>query len=54
MLLDISSSGGCLEIDDLILLPETFRLLPDDDESLGYPCPVVWRKENRVGITFDE
>jgi PilZ domain len=51
---DISGSGGCLEVNALVSLPETFRLAPDDNSSLGYPCRVMWRKGNRVGIMFDE
>jgi hypothetical protein len=51
---DISGSGGCLEVSELVQLPETFRLVPDDGEPLGYSCRMVWRKESRVGITFDD
>jgi hypothetical protein len=50
---DISGSGGCLEVSELVLLPETFHLAPDDGEPSGYSCRIVWRKESRVGITFD-
>jgi hypothetical protein len=51
---DISGSGGCLEVSELVQLPETFQLIPDDGEPSGYPCRMVWRKESRVGITFDD
>jgi PilZ domain len=50
---DISGSGGCLEVDAAAHLPDTFHLVPDEDIAAGYPCRVVWRKNNRVGIKFD-
>jgi PilZ domain len=54
ILYDISSSGGCLEVSELVQLPKTFHLVPADGEPSGYPCRVVWRKDDRVGIAFDE
>jgi len=51
---DLSGSGACLELDAMVHLPESFRLVPDDDNALGYACRVVWRKDSRVGIKFDE
>jgi hypothetical protein len=53
-ILDISVSGGCLEVDALLKIPESFQLVPADDDSSGYPCRVVWREDSRVGIEFDE
>jgi PilZ domain len=53
-ILDISVSGGCIEVDALIKIPESFQLVPADDDSSGYPCRVVWRKDSRVGFEFDE
>jgi hypothetical protein len=50
---DISGSGGCLEVSELVQLPETFHLVPADGEPSGYPCRIVWRRQNRVGVTFD-
>jgi PilZ domain len=51
---DISGAGGCIEVERSIQLPETFDLIPEDGDSSGYPCRVVWRKETLVGIQFVE
>ena len=50
---DISGSGACLEVDVMAPLPESFRLVPDDDNASGYACRVVWRQDSRVGIKFE-
>jgi PilZ domain-containing protein len=46
---DISGSGCSPAVNALVRLPESFQHVPDDDNSLGYPCRVVWRKGSRVG-----
>jgi hypothetical protein len=51
---DISGSGCSLAVNAMVRLPESFQLVPDDDNSLGYPCRMVWRKGGRIGIKFDE
>jgi len=51
---DISGSGGSFEISASVRLPETFELVPDDDDSSGYRCRMIWRKDNRVGFKFDQ
>ena len=33
--------------------PELFAIVPDDGDDLGYPCRVVWRSGNRMGIKFE-
>lgn len=49
---DISSTGAALEFSDLIRIPDSFTLIIPDD-GLKLPCHVVWRREYRVGVTFD-
>jgi len=34
-------------------IPELFAIVPDDGDELGYPCRVVWRSGNRMGIKFE-
>ena len=52
---DISVSGAALDFQDqirLIGIPEKFTLmLPDDGLTLS--CRVVWRRDYRMGVTFD-
>jgi len=50
---NISPSGACLEFDAIAAIPELFAIVPDDGDDLGYPCRVVWRSGNRMGIKFE-
>src|SRR5258708_34396170 len=50
---NISGSGGCLKVDAAVALPESFQLVPGEGAGSGYPCRMVWRKDNHVGIKFD-
>ena len=51
---NISPSGACLEFDAIAgAIPELFAIVPDDGDDLGYPCRVVWRSGNRLGIKFE-
>jgi hypothetical protein len=51
---NISPSGACLEFDTLAApLPDLFAIVPDDGDDLGYPCRVMWRKGNRMGVKFE-
>src|SRR5262249_25791231 len=51
---NVSVAGACLEVDSFAVVPETFDLVPDDGQILGYPCRVIWRKGNRVGVKFEQ
>jgi hypothetical protein len=49
---DLSATGAALDFPDLIRIPDEFTLvLPEDGFKLL--CRVVWRREYRVGVTFD-
>jgi hypothetical protein len=51
---NISPSGACLEFTALAAsIPELFAIVPDDGDELGYPCRVIWRSGNRMGIKFE-
>jgi hypothetical protein len=49
---DISTTGAALEVSSRIGIPESFTLVVPEDE-LRLPCSVVWRKDFRIGVTFD-
>ena len=49
---DISVTGAALEVSSLIGIPETFTLVVPEDR-LKLPCHVVWRRDFRIGVTFD-
>jgi hypothetical protein len=49
---DISATGAAIEMSDLRRVPAEFVLLVPEDR-LKLRCRVVWRKEYRIGVTFD-
>jgi hypothetical protein len=49
---NLSSTGAALEVSNQARIPERFVLVMPGD-GLHRPCLTVWRKEHRIGITFD-
>ena len=50
---NLSNIGAALDVVSPVGIPERFTLfLPAEGRRL--PCRVVWRKEKRIGVTFDE
>jgi hypothetical protein len=49
---NISISGAALEITNSQNIPERFSLFFKTDGT-RIPCHVVWREEERIGVTFD-
>ena len=48
---NVSESGAAIEIKGAIRIPETFNLIVDS-ELINKDCRVVWRKYQRLGVTF--
>jgi hypothetical protein len=48
---NISATGAALEVTSPLGIPTAFTLVTDGDHR---PCRVVWRKERRIGVTFDK
>jgi PilZ domain len=49
---NVSDTGAALEVTSPIGVPEQFTLaIPADDKRV--PCRVVWRREKRIGVTFE-
>jgi hypothetical protein len=49
---NLSNTGAALDVASPIGIPDQFTLvLPAD--GLHAPCHIVWRKEKRIGVTFD-
>jgi hypothetical protein len=48
---NVSESGAAIEIKGTICVPETFNLIVDS-ELISKDCRVVWRKYQRLGVTF--
>src|ERR1700721_3677039 len=48
---NISATGAALDIASPLGIPVQFTLVTDGNHL---PCRVVWRKEKRIGVTFDQ
>jgi len=53
MVRNISTRGACLEVASPIGIPDEFTLVIENDHIARH-CRVSWRKEKRIGVTFDE
>ena len=49
---NISDTGAALEVLNPLYIPDRFKLIVQTD-NLNRPCHIVWRKERRIGVTFD-
>ena len=49
---DISTTGAALEVTDQASIPKYFNLIVPAD-NLKLPCAIVWRRDFRIGVTFD-
>jgi hypothetical protein len=52
LICDMSISGAAIEVSNPQDLPERFSVLFKDDD-IPLPCYVVWRKADRIGVTFE-
>jgi len=52
---DLSSTGAAIEFPDLVRtmpIVRSFNLIMPD-HGLKLPCRIVWKRDYRMGITFD-
>jgi PilZ domain len=49
---NISETGAALEVVTPLFIPDRFTLFVPT-EQLKRPCRIVWRREKRIGVTFD-
>lgn len=49
---NLSDTGAALDVTSPIGIPQVFVLIIEADNS-ARQCRVVWRKEHRIGVTFD-
>jgi hypothetical protein len=49
---NLSETGAALEVVTPLFIPDRFTLFVPSDQ-FKRPCHIVWRKEKRIGITFD-
>jgi len=50
--IDISSGGARLELEDIRAIPDTFSLLLSKFGQQRYQCSVVWKAAAEVGVEF--
>ena len=50
---NFSPSGACLHVDSVAGIPSTFTLVMTRDR-ITWPCRVIWKCDNRIGVSFDE
>ena len=48
---NLSETGAALSVESPVGIPSEFNLIVAADD-VNRTCRVVWRKENRIGITF--
>jgi hypothetical protein len=48
---NISATGAALDVTSPLGIPAQFTLVTDGNHL---PCRIVWRKEKRIGVTFDQ
>jgi hypothetical protein len=49
---NISDTGAALEVVTPLFIPDKFTLIVPSD-GLSRPCRVMWRRERRIGVSFD-
>jgi hypothetical protein len=49
---NVSETGAALEVVTPLFIPAKFTLIVPSD-GLSRRCRVVWRRERRIGVTFD-
>ena len=50
---NLSDIGAALEVVSLLGIPTEFDLIIESDNTTRR-CRVVWRKERRIGVTFED
>jgi PilZ domain len=48
---NISATGAALDVTSPLGIPAQFTLVTDGNRL---PCRIIWRKEKRIGVTFDQ
>ena len=49
---NLSADGACLQVPSTIGIPESFDLLIEADKATR-ACRVAWKRENRLGVSFE-
>jgi hypothetical protein len=49
---NVSETGAALEVMTPLYIPDRFTLVVQSEQSKR-ACRVIWRKQRRIGVTFD-
>ncbi|ABA04728.1 hypothetical protein Nwi_1467 [Nitrobacter winogradskyi Nb-255] len=52
-LLNVSPEGAALEVPNPASVPLSFQLMTEKDRVIR-GCRVIWTKQNRIGVAFDQ
>jgi hypothetical protein len=50
---NVSETGAALEVMTPLYIPDRFTLVVQSEQSKR-ACRVIWRKQKRIGVTFDQ
>jgi hypothetical protein len=50
---NLSEDGAALDVPYAIAIPPEFKLIVHTDQ-LSWACRVIWRKQNRLGVEFEQ
>ena len=50
---NLSETGAAFEVTSVVGIPTDFSLVIQSD-NINRKCRVVWRKLNRIGVTFEQ
>ncbi len=50
---NLSETGAALDVPYALAIPREFTLTMDTDQ-VNRHCRVIWRKENRLGVAFEQ
>jgi hypothetical protein len=51
MVRNLSDNGAALDVPYAVTVPHEFKLIIESNQACR-DCRVIWRKENRLGVTF--
>jgi hypothetical protein len=52
-LLNMSAEGAAVEVPNSAFVPSHFQLMIEKDRVIRH-CRVIWIKQNRIGVAFDQ
>jgi hypothetical protein len=50
---NLSGAGAALDVPYALAIPHEFTLIMETDPASRH-CRVIWRKENRLGVAFEQ